>query len=483
MNQTSRRSLLSGGLGAVIAGAAPAAPRARRPNIIVNVMDDQRFDCLGCYEGRTALDFIRTPNMDRLAAEGVRFRNAFVTFSLCSPSRATMLSGKDVRTHGVNRLALDLQPDCAIFPALLKQAGYQTGYVGKWHLGNASDVPDPAFDHWAGVRGQGEYVDPVMNINGSVTKMPGYATEVFMDQALEFAMKKRDKPFFLWMGQKAPHAPCTPPKHLERLYEDIHVSKPPTYSENHDDKPDWFVQQHDHDFFHVLLHPNAAYQKYVKNYCRSIVSVDEELGRLMKTLDEKGLTENTVIIHIADNGHFLGEHQLYSKMLMYEESIRVPLIVRYPGFAPAGSKCDDMVLNLDMAPTVLELAGLPVPRDMEGRSFRDLVAGRTPPNWRRSYRYEYYCSSWGLPDFDGIRTADGWKYCRFPDWEQMYNVGEDPTEVRNLAQDPRHATKKRELQRELRRLGGGVRQLRPPCAYKRRSEEKHTPHRPDFLDL
>jgi len=313
--------------------------------------------------------------------------------------------------------------------------------------------------------------------------VPGYASEIFMDQALEFITRKRDKPFFLWLGQKAPHSPCTPPKHLEHLYEEINVAKPPTYSESHDDKPAWFVEQHDHDFFHVLLHPNAAYQKYVKDFCRTIVSVDEQLGRLMKTLDEQGLTENTVIIHTADNGHFLGEHQLYSKMLMYEESIRVPLIVRYPGFAPAGRKCDDMVLNLDMAPTVLELAGLPAPKDMEGRSFRELIAGQTPRKWRRSYRYEYYCSSWGLPDFDGVRTTDGWKYCRFPDWEQMYDLNEDPTEVRNLAKDAKYAAKKRELQQELRRLGGGVRQLRPPCPYKRRSEEKHTPHSRDFLTL
>lgn len=478
MSTPSRRTFLSSSLGsAVLRGAA-----ARRPNIIVNVMDDQRWDCLSCYEGKSALNFIRTPNMDKLAAEGVRFRNSFVTFSLCSPSRATMLSGKDVRTHGVNRLALDVRDDCAIFPALLKQAGYETGYAGKWHLNKESDAPDPAFDHWAGVRDQGQYIDPVMNINGSVSKVPGYATEIFMDQTLEFITKKRDRPFFFWLGQKAPHSPCTPPKHLERLYEDITVARPATYGEDHSGKPAWFVEQHDHDFFHTLLHPNAAYQKYVKDFCRTIVSVDEQLGRLMKTLDERGLTENTVIIHLADNGHFLGEHQLYSKMLMYEESIRVPLIVRYPGFAPAGRKCDDMVLNLDLAPTVLELAGAPVPKDMEGRSYRDLIAGRTPRNWRRSYRYEYYCSTWGLPDFDGVRTSDGWKYCRFPDWEQMYNVNEDPTEVRNLARDPKYATRKRALMAELRRLGGGVRELRPPCPYRRHSGPKHTPHPPDFLN-
>ena len=474
----SRRGLLAA---AGIAARAPAVLRARRPNIIVNVMDDQRWDCLSCYEGKTVLNFLRTPNMDRLAREGVFFRNAFVTFSLCSPSRATMLTGKDVRTHGVNRLALDVAADCPILPGLLKQAGYETGFVGKWHLGLNSDVPRPAFDFWAGVRDQGQYLNPLLNINGRTAKIPGYATEIFMDQALEFIAGKRNKPFFLWLGQKAPHSPCTPPKHLERLYEDIEVPKPATYGEDHTDKPAWFVEQHDHDYFHLLLHPNAAYQKYVKDFCRTIVSADEQLGRLLKTLDERGLAEDTAVIHLSDNGHFLGEHQLYSKMLMYEESIRIPLIVRYPRLAPAGRKCDDMVLNLDLAPTVLELAGVPIPADMEGRSFRGQMAGQPARGWRRSFRYEYYCSTWGLPDFDGVRTADGWKYCRFRDWEQMYNLKEDPTEVRNLAADPKYAGKKRELIAELHRLGGGTRLLRPPCPYKRRSEPTHTPHPPDFL--
>lgn len=474
MNRTRRGFLAASASAAVLRGAA------RRPNIICVVMDDQRWDALSCYEQKSPLNFIRTPNMDRLAAEGVRFRNAFVTFSLCSPSRATMLTGKNVHTHGVNRLAADVSPDTTIFPALLKQAGYETGYVGKWHLGRDSDVPDPAFDSWAGVRDQGQYIDPVMNINGKTAKIPGYATDIFTDQCIEFISKKRDKPFFLWFAQKAPHSPCTPPKRLETLYEDIEVPRPATYTESVADKPAWFAEEHDHDFFHVLLHPNENYQKYVKDFCRTIVAADEGIGRMMKALDEKGLTENTVILHLADNGHFLGEHQLYSKMLMYEESIRIPLIVRYPGIAPAGRKRDEIVLNLDMAPTILELAGVPVPRDMEGRSFRELIAGKAARNWRRSFLYEYMCSTWGLPDFEGVRMADGWKYCRFPDWEQMYNLNADSTEVRNLAADPKYATKKRELVAELKRVGGGKRELRPPCPYKRRSEPKHTPHAGQF---
>jgi N-acetylglucosamine-6-sulfatase len=465
--------------GATFAAAA-LQTRKHRPNIIVNVMDDQRFDNLSCFEGETNLDFMQTPNMDRLAAEGVRFNQAFVTYSLCSPSRATMLTGKDVRSHGVNQLAATIRPDCAIFPGMLKQAGYETGFAGKWHIGANSELPRPEFDYWAGVRGQGRYVNPLMNINGSETEVPGYATDVFMDQALEFVTRKRNQPFFLWIGQKAPHSPCTPPEHLANRWEDLEVAKPATYGEDHSDKPGWFVEQHDHDYFHQLLHPNEAYQKYVKNFCRTIKSADENLGRLLGALDERGLTEDTVVIHISDNGHFLGEHQLYSKMLMYEESIRVPLIVRYPGMAPGRRVCEDMVLNLDLAPTVLDLAGVDFPGDMEGRSFGRQVKGETATEWRQSYRYEYYNSRWGLPDFDGVRTADGWMYCRFPDWEQMYNIREDPTEVRNLAFDTGHTRKKSELRGELRRLGGGVRRLRGASEYKRRTGERHVAHPEGF---
>ena len=436
---------------------------------MVIVTDDQRPDAMSCYEKPSTLSFLKTPNMDRLAAGGVRFRNAFVTTSLCSPSRASMLSGKYVHTHLVNRLHADLPADCRIFPSLLKEAGYQTGFVGKWHLGPDSDAPDPAFDHWVGVRGQGRYVDPTLNINGERSKVSGYSEELFADHAIEFITRQRDQPFFLWLAHKAPHSPCTPPEHLETLYDDIEVPLPATYHETHEDKPEWFVQCHDHDYFHGLLYPVERYQKYVKNYCRTLVSVDENLGRILDTLDEQGLAEDTAIFYLGDNGHFLGEHQLYSKMLAYEESIRIPLIVRYPGFAPAGVSCDDIVLSVDLAPTILEMADLPVPGDMEGRSARQLVAGNSVTDWRRSFLYEYFTSTWGVPSLECVRTADDWKYVRFADWEQLYNLNEDPTEVRNLAGTDEYAEKKEALMAELRQLGAGVRELEGPSSYKRRT--------------
>jgi N-acetylglucosamine-6-sulfatase len=461
--------------------AAPlaAATAARRPNIVVIVTDDQRYDAFSACGRPGPLSFLQTPNMDRLAREGVHFRNTFVTTSLCSPSRASIMSGKYVHTHGVHSLEMDLRDDCRIFPALLRDAGYDTGFVGKWHLGRESDVPDPAFRFWAGFKGQGTYFDPVLNVNGERRKLPGYVTDVLTDQAIGFIQRKRDQPFFLYLGHKAPHSPVTPPKDLAELYTDVDVPLPKTYYENHDDKPAWYLEFHDHDAFHTLLHPVEKYREYVRNYCRTLVSVDRNLGRLLKALDDGGLARDTAVVYLSDNGHFLGEHQFYSKMIMYEESIRIPLLVRYPRQAAAGRRVDEMVLNVDLAPTILDLAGVAAPRDMEGRSFAELIAGRKARDWRQSFLYEYD-DGWGLPPLEGVRTADGWQYTRYPDWEQLYDIARDPDQVRNLAADPKYQARKRELIAELKRLGGGRPFTKGPSPYKRQSEPTHTRHSPTF---
>ena len=204
--------------------------------------------------------------------------------------------------------------------------------------------------------------------------------------------------------------------------------------------------------------------------------MDENLGRLLKALDDARLAENTAVIHMSDNGHFLAEHQLYSKMLMYEESIRIPLIVRYPAAPRGRARRGEMVLNIDLAPTILDLAGVPPSGTFQGRSFAPLIRGNGAAGWRKSWRYEYNAKAgWGLPSLEGVRTADGWKYVRFPDWEQLYNLKEDPRETENLAARPQHRRKKAQLLAELKRLGGGG-PLAPPRPYKRRSEPAHTPH-------
>jgi N-acetylglucosamine-6-sulfatase len=475
MSNSSRRAFLGSAAVPFIARAA-----AQRPNILMIVTDDQRYDAFSASGHGGILSFLQTPNMDRLAREGVHFRNTYVTTSLCSPSRATIMSAKNARTQGVWSLRGDLPPGCRIFPGLLREAGYDTGFVGKWHLGVESEKPNPAFNYWAGFRDQGAYFDPLLNVNGTPTPTKGYVTEILTDQAVEFLRKPRRGPFCLYVGHKAPHGPCTPPKHLESLYEDVNVPLPTTYYENHRDKPAWYLNFHDHDHWHKELHPVERYQKYVKDYCRALVSVDDSLGRLMKVLEETGVAGNTAVILLGDNGHFLGEHQFYSKMIMYEEAIRIPLLVRYPKLARAGTKRDEMMLNADLAPTVLDLAGVTVPKDMEGRSAKALLAGKKVRDWRRSFLYEWSSSGgWGLPSLEGVRTADGWQYARYFDWEQLYDMNTDPTQVRNLATDPRYRSKKEQLQRELQRLGGG-RRLDPPRPYKRRSEDTHTPHATDF---
>lgn len=446
------------------------------------LVDDQRWDAFSASGFKGTFEFLKTPHMDRLAHEGIHFRNAFVTTSLCSPSRASILSGQYVHTHGVNAIGRDFAGDKVIFPALLKDSGYDTGFVGKWHLGAESEVPDPAFHYWAAFRGQGTYFDPVLNVNGQRTATTGYVTDIATDYAIEFVTRRRDKPFYLQLAHKSPHDPCTPPKHLESLFRDLRIEYPSSYYENHDDKPPWYLNFHDHDAFHYMYHPHEKYEKYVKDYARTLVSVDENLGRLLGALERSGQLDNTVIFYLSDNGHFMAEHQFFSKMIMYEEAIRIPLIVRDPRAKQRGVKRDEFVLNVDLAPTILELAGLPVPRDMEGRSFRRIAEGERIRNWRQSFLYEYEDGTppWGLPQLEGVRTADGWQYTRYPDWEQMYDLKADPTQVKNLANDPMYRGRKQQLIAELRRVGGGNRALKSGGPYRRRSEPVHTPHAPDF---
>jgi arylsulfatase A-like enzyme len=476
---TSRRSFL-GGLSAQCLASLAGKPAPKRPNIITILTDDQRWDAFSGYGKPSVLNFMKTPNMDRLAAEGAHFRNTFVTTSLCSPSRASIMTGKYVHTHGVVALEMYPKPGCRLFPAMLQESGYETGFVGKWHLGKESDIPNPAFDYWAGFKGQGAYNNVTLNINGTKTPTQGYVTDVLTDHAIDFVTQKRDKPFFLHFGHKAPHSPCTPPKELESLYEDVDVPLPTTYYEPLDGKPAWYANCHDHDAFHTIFHPKDKYQAYVRNYCRTLVSVDRNLGRLLKVLDDKGLAENTVIFYLSDNGHFLAEHQLFSKMLPYEEAMRIPLLVRWPGVIQAGQKRDEIALNVDIAPTILDIAGAPVPRDMEGRSFARMLHGQQIGGWRQSYFYEYFASGgWGIPSLETVRTADGWKYSRYPDWEQLFWLAEDPYEMRNLADNPKYAAKKRALIQELHKLGGG-KHLDTEGPYKRQSEPVHTPHPPDF---
>ena len=451
------------------------ALEAATPNVIFILTDDQRWDQLGC-EGHP---YLKTPHIDRLAREGVRFSNMFVTTSLCSPSRASFLSGLYANTHGVTNNFTDYPRDLASFPRRLQESGYETAYIGKWHMGEADDSRRPGFDYWITHKGQGKYYDTTFNVNGTRKVVPGYYTKVVTDMAIEWLEKKtRSKPFLLILGHKAPHTPFTAEKKYEHVFDGIEVNYP--HSAFHlEGKPEWIKQRL--DTWHGIYGPlygfrekfpdrSAAavldFERFSKSYTASIISVDDSVGRIYETLRKKRLLEDTVIIFAGDNGMFLGEHGMSDKRAMHEPSIRVPLIVRYPKLARPGSVIDQQVLNIDLAPSVVELCHAPPLKNIHGTSWVQLLKGKTE-GWRTAWYYEYnYEKQFPYtPNVRGIRT-DRWKYMRYPHGDgkpdrhmaELYDLKNDPGERVNLINKPEHkeliARLKKQLDQLIAETGG-----------------------------
>jgi N-acetylglucosamine-6-sulfatase len=433
-------------------------------------VDDLRSDALGC----TGHPFVKTPNIDRVRNEGALFKNAFVTTSLCSPSRGSFLTGTYAHVHGV--LGQDRVPGLAnqygvsdpdwsktpSFAQLLQRAGYETAYVGKWHMDPKAD-PRPGFDYWLSFKGQGVYVNPELNENGRTFTAEGYLTELLNEQALKFLGRKHDKPFLLYLSHKAVHGPRTIRPADDDLYSGAEWPKPESADDDLRGKPRWqrahvsvkAKSQLPGDVPDAL--PPAKWDPKNKNridYLRLLTSVDEGVGRILALLEEQGQLDNTIFIFAGDNGYFMGEHRFGDKRLMYEESIRIPFLMRYPPLAKAGATIDQMALNIDLAPTLLDLAGAPPASHMQGRSLRPLLEGKTG-GWRKSFLYEYWLDlKPTIPDMVGVRTED-WKLVRYPninDIDEMYDLKTDPHEMHNLFQDPRYAAKLEELTAELNRL-------------------------------
>ncbi len=459
-----------------LAGAALAAPRlsfpqTRRPNILFVMTDDQRWDAMSCAGNK----ILRTPHMDRLAAEGVRFGQAFVTNALCAPSRACVLTGLYTHAHGVMTngdgpdfvMQTGLRPGQATFPMLLRQAGYYTAVVGKWHVRS-----DPeGFDHWAILPGQGRYNDPEMIVMGARMVFRGHSEDVVGDQALQILRHRpRDKPFCLLLHFKAPHRPWQPAGRFENRYDGVTIPEPKNFQKSLAGRPAAVAQSDMQiadmpDFAQRGVNPNLPrekrkhlnFQAFLKNYYRVLLGVDENLGRVLDYLDDAGLRENTLVIYTGDNGFFLGEYGLFDKRFMYEPSIRVPMLLRYPAAVGAGrADTEHMVINNDVAPTVLDYAGVPIPAAMNGhsRSWKALFEGRGP--WRQSWMYEYfeYPAVHCAGKHRGVRTRD-WKYIHYwekPEARELFHLAEDPEERHNLAADPRHQGKLAELEAELDRL-------------------------------
>ncbi len=437
-----RRGFGAGVLGspAVWAQRAPA-----RPNIIFLLTDDQRWDQMSCA-GHAVL---RTPSMDRIAREGARFANAFVTTALCSPSRASFLTGRYAHAHGVQGNQRDIAEaeQRRTFPYLLREAGYETAYFGKFHMGN-SPQPHLGFDHWAVLPGQGRYIDPIFNVNGETRTIAGHSAAVTVDMALEWMRRPRAKPSCMVVGFKEPHGPWTPPAHLQSLYSEAAVEAPKTDPRDLEGKPAT-----------VRNRPAPDPERYAesrRNYWRCITAADEQIGRILNALDQLRAAENTVVVFAGDNGFFLGEFGLGDKRYAYDVSLRIPLLVRYPPLIRPGTVPAQTVLNIDLCPTLLDLAGASIPSGVHGTSWRPLFG--KPEKWRQAFLYEYFREEkYPPPTMQAWRT-ERFKYIRYldsSDAEELYDLRSDPEERRNLSGRPEHkgltAQFRREIAQEVRR--------------------------------
>ncbi|MFT5142137.1 MAG: arylsulfatase A-like enzyme [Rhodothermales bacterium] len=483
-------------------------PEPRRPNIIFVFSDDHAAQAVGAYGGLLAsLD--PTPNIDRLAAEGMLFRSAFVTNSICAPSRAVILTGKHSHLNGVptNREVFDSTQ--VTFPKLLQAGGYQTAMIGKWHLKSQPT----GFDYWEVLPGQGSYYNPDFRTPEGRVRESGYVTDLITDKALEWLKSGRDqeKPFMLMYQHKAPHRVWMPgPDHLT-TYADVEIPEPPTLFDDYegrtsaartqkmsidkdmrlaydlkllpntvDPEPNWTnAAQRNYDrmdeaqranwdavFDPVNADFNQAelvgedlvrwkYKRYMQDYLRSIRSVDDNLGRLLDELESSGLAENTVVIYNSDQGFFLGEHGWFDKRWMYEESLQAPLVVRWPGVVEAGSESSDLVQNLDFAQTFLDMAGIGAPEDMQGRSIVPLLRGSAPENWRDAIYYQYYeyPGPHDVQQHYGVRT-DRYKliyYYHIDEWE-LYDLETDPDELASVHDNPAYAEVRQRLEARLGEL-------------------------------
>ncbi len=434
----------------------------KKLNVIYILTDDQRYDALGFMNPE-----IVTPHMDALAEKGVHFKNSFVTTALCSPSRASILTGQYMHTHGVVDNNKPAKEGTVYFPSYLQQAGYETAFFGKWHMGGHHDDPQPGFDHWLSFAGQGDYYPTRkqngrvsrFNINGTHVKQKGYITDELTDYTLQWLNDERDskKPFFIYLSHKAVHANFDPAKRHREQYSDAEIKMPDSLAdtpENYKGKPMWVKNQrnswHGVDF---PYHSELNVKEYKRQYNRALSAVDDSLGRITAWLKANNLEENTAVILMGDNGFMFGEHGLIDKRNAYEESMRVPLIAHIPG-AKQNYVVDEMAANIDIAPTILDIAGIKEqPPQFAGDSLLPLAKGEEVEGWRDNLLYEYY---WEFnfphtPTTLAIRS-DNYKLIQYHgvwDTDELYDLKNDPQEMNNLIDNRRYLEVKVKLRKAL----------------------------------
>lgn len=471
-----------------IANAADEKPKPERPNILFIFADDHGYQAMSCYGSKVN----KTPNLDRIANEGMRFDRCFVTNSICGPSRAVVLTGKYSHLNGFINNRSTFNGEQQTVAKLLQKAGYQTAVVGKWHL---KSTPT-GFDHYHILQGQGPYYNPAMKTPDGIVKHTGYTTEIITDEALKWLKEGRDKtkPFFLMYQHKAPHRNWQPGPDYLTMYDDVTIPEPETLFDDYSGRGSAAKQQ----TMTVARHLNAndlklvpqrglndeqtaiwnkaygpkneafkkanlqgkdlikwKYQRYAKDYLRCVAAVDDQVGRVLDYLKEADLEENTVVMYSSDQGWYLGEHGWFDKRWMYEESFRTPFVVRWPGVIKPGSVTNAMAMNLDFAPTFLSIAGADIPKDMQGVNLKPIFAGEQPKDWRKSLYYHYYefPGAHSVRRHLGVRT-DRYKLIHFyniEEWE-MYDLKKDPNELKSVYGDADYADIQTELKAELERL-------------------------------
>ncbi len=433
-----------------------ATAQAQPKNVVLILSDDHRYDFFSAHPN--APDFLETPAMDRMAQEGVHLRNAFVTTSLCSPSRASILSGQYAHNHGVVDNSSPIPEGTRFFPEDLQTAGVNTGYIGKWHMGHEDDAPRPGFDYWVSFQGQGVYYNPTLNVDGERVEREGYTTDLLTDYALDFLEAQDDEnPFFLVLSHKAVHAEFEPAERHRGAYADIDIPYPASMDlteTNYAGKPHWVRAQrgswHGVDYmYHGQLGIGASgFDNFYRRYVETLLALDESVGRVLAQLDESGLADETLVLYMGDNGFLLGEHGLIDKRNAYEESIRVPMLAWAPGWIEPGSAAADLIRNIDLAPTFLDVLNVDSDIDMDGQSFLSILDNATTSGGRvaasadsdREFLYEYY---WEhafphTPTTFALR-GDQYKFIYYHgvwDTEELYDLENDPQEQVNLIDVP-----------------------------------------------
>ena len=439
-----------------------------RPNIVFILIDDLRWDELGI----AGHPYIKTPSIDRIGKEGALFRNAFMTTPLCSPSRASFLTGQYAHKHGItdNVDRSGASHQLTTFPLLLQRSGYETAFVGKWHMGN-DDSPRPGFDRWVSFKGQGTYINPDFNEDGVSTKRSGYITDILTGYAVEFIKRPHQKPFLIYLAHKAIHPEVMqhgdgsvnladaelfiPAERHRNLFEGTPIPRRPNYKRTPEGKPS--LQRRIGDL-PPLGPATVTRDESILGRQRSLMAIEDGITQILDALKGSGQLDNTVIVFASDNGYFYGEHGLsVERRLAYEESIRMPLLVRYPKVVKPGTVRNEFALNIDLAPTLLDLAGVTVPANMQGHSLVPLLKGTRSP-WRNSFLIEYY-SDKVFPrvrqmGYKAVRNGR-WKYIHYlelPGMDELYDLKTDPYELKNVVAEPGSAKALTEMKREMQRL-------------------------------